>query len=47
MEPMRDPEFIMNINGVPTSFIIAVISAFLGVWTFIFYQFEIFNRVMA
>ena len=46
MEPMRETEFIMNINGVPTSFILAIIFACSGLFTFVFYQFGLFEKVI-
>ena len=47
MEPMRDPTFVMNINGVPTSFIISIVFASTGLFTFIWYQFGLFEKAMA
>ena len=45
MEPMRDPEFIMNINGVPTTFIISITFATMGFLTFIYYQFDFYKII--
>lgn len=38
MELYRDPEFIMNINGVPTTFIMTAIFLIYGIVSFVVYQ---------
>ncbi len=39
MEPYRDPEFIMNIGSIKTSFVLSIVFALLGLFIFIYYQF--------
>jgi len=39
MEPQRDPKFIMNLWGMKSSFVMAIVLTLIGVALFIYYQF--------